>query len=183
MRKSIWFTLSMIMTLVISCIPSLAAEKTELRSYPLNDSVNDYGTLKMKAPVSWDQKIERGQKNPYPTIVFKTGTAGSFLVMVTPIWNAPKDRSARQIVSSNAKSIERQSVEKTLSIKKLKGTSGTGYYYFATDPAPKPGEWKYMTQGIIDVGKLRVSFTIMTNEGQDYVHKEALRMLGSAKHE
>ena len=48
--------------------------------------------------------------------------------------------------------------------------------------APKPGEYKYMTQGMLVVRELAVSFTILTNDGQQQVVQDALTMLKSATH-
>jgi hypothetical protein len=66
-------------------------------------------------------------------------------------------------------------------VRELKsGASVIGYYYTVTDKAPKPGEFKLMTQGMFGLVDLRVSFTILTNEGQEGTVKEALAMLSSA---
>ena len=73
-----------------------------------------------------------------------------------------------------------QAVEKKIEVKELKGLANTGYYFAATDRAPKPGEFKTMNQGAIGVGDLRVAFTILTNDGQDAIVKEALSMLAAA---
>jgi hypothetical protein len=51
-----------------------------------------------------------------------------------------------------------------------------------TDHAPKPGEYKHMTQGILPVGILMLPFTVYTNDGQQDIVTEALTMLKSAIH-
>jgi hypothetical protein len=40
----------------------------------------------------------------------------------------------------------------------LKGVTGLGFYFFATDRAPGPGEYKYLTQGIVRVGEISLAF-------------------------
>ena len=69
-----------------------------------------------------------------------------------------------------------------LSVNELTGTSGVGYYFSATDRAPAPGEYRYMTQGMISVGALAVTFTILTNDGQSGVVDDALAMVSRAAH-
>ena len=64
----------------------------------------------------------------------------------------------------------------------LQGTAGKGFYFCATDRAPKPGEYKYLTQGTIRVGELLVTFTILTNDGQAGVVSGAMMMLKTARH-
>jgi hypothetical protein len=62
----------------------------------------------------------------------------------------------------------------------FQGRSGPGFYFSATDRAPKPGEYKFLTQGIVRVGELSVTFTILTNDGQEAVVKQALEALKGA---
>jgi hypothetical protein len=58
-----------------------------------------------------------------------------------------------------------------------------GFYFAATDRAPKPDEYKFLTQGVVRVGELSVTFTILTNDGQDAVVKQALDALKGATQE
>ena len=74
------------------------------------------------------------------------------------------------------------SVEQEIPIRELTGASGPGFYFSATDKAPKPGEYKYLTQGIVKVSDLTVTFAILTNDGQEQVAKDALDMVRSAAH-
>ena len=46
--------------------------------------------------------------------------------------------------------------------------------------APKVGEFKYLTQGIVCLGQINVAFTILTNDGQESVIKAALDALREA---
>ena len=49
-----------------------------------------------------------------------------------------------------------------------------------TNSAPKPGEFKYLTQGIAHVGDINLAFTILTNDGQETVVTDALDMIRRA---
>ena len=71
-------------------------------------------------------------------------------------------------------------VSPQIKLKEFAGTAGPGFQFFATDAAPGPGEFKYMTRGKLKVGDVSVTFTILTNEGQDAVVRSALAMLKSA---
>jgi hypothetical protein len=51
-----------------------------------------------------------------------------------------------------------------------------------TDREPPPGEFRYMTQGALQVGMLIVWFTILTNDGQAAEVDRALSMLQSLEH-
>ena len=84
---------------------------------------------------------------------------------------------AVRLHAAAAKSAEAQSVEGSLAIQNLVGSGGRGYYFRATDRAPKPGEWKYLTQGMIRAGTIALAFTILTNDGQASIEKAALEVI------
>ena len=93
-----------------------------------------------------------------------------------------KDEVIKEFVQKSAEKVKSQSVEKTLQLVEFRGTSGQGYYFFSTDKAPKPDEYKYMTQGTLAVGDLIVTFTILTNGNHEQVAKESLTMLREARY-
>jgi hypothetical protein len=51
------------------------------------------------------------------------------------------------------------------------------------DRAPKPDEYKFLTQGVVRVGELSVTFTILTNDGQDAIVRQTLDALKGATQE
>jgi hypothetical protein len=108
--------------------------------------------------------------------------------MITPGWPIapgmplPGLDFIRDRVAAAAREAEQQSVEKSIAVKALDGSSNHGYYFHATDRAPKPGEFKYMDQGVVQVGGVNLAFTILTNDGQERTIGAALEMLRSAQH-
>ncbi len=106
---------------------------------------------------------------------------------MTPLFSFREDvvmpafGKVRDIVERSAKDVASQAVEETIEIKELQGDSVAGYYFTATDKAPKPGEFKYMTQGMFRVGDVGPTFTILTNDGGESVILDALAMLKGAK--
>src|SRR5437868_6173819 len=72
------------------------------------------------------------------------------------------DSAVKQMVEQAAQDAKAQSVEKTLTIKELRGGENVGYYFSATDRAPKADEYKYLTQGMFGLGEVLISFTILT---------------------
>jgi hypothetical protein len=116
----------------------------------------------------------------------QSGTA--FAVLLTPVSGtganagAPDDAKIRAFVASAAKSAGEQSVEGVLTLKDFVAASGHGYYFRATDKAPAAGEWKYLTQGMVKTGGIGLTFTILTNDGQEQIEKAALEMIRSAVH-
>jgi len=184
MNKISSFSRCVILLLLGFTVMAVAAEKTNDRRYPLPD----HGLFQMKVPMSWKDELRQPPDRLPPTIVLRPASGDQFQVLITPIWLARKDvplpsgEAIRQQVQRGVESAKSQAVEETLKVMELQGSSGSGYYFSATDKAPKPGEYKFMTQGILLVGELIVTFTILTNDSQRNVVNDALTMLKSAIH-
>jgi hypothetical protein len=143
----------------------------------------------LAVPDGWKEEIKRVRANGPQSLFFTPQNGPSFAVAVTPIVamkdgsNIPDAQAIRGLVSASAQSLAPRAVEKQLAIKELVGPACKGYYFFATDRAPAPGEWKYLTQGIARVGGVDVEFDILTNDGQETVAKAALEMIRHARHQ
>ncbi len=87
----------------------------------------------------------------------------------------------RANVEQSAQNMLPQAVEKTFKIEELKGKEIMGYYFTLTDKAPKPGEWKYMTQGMAKLQSLLIFFTILDNRPDAPERTVALDMLRQAR--
>jgi hypothetical protein len=159
---------------------SLGAEK----KYALPER----GFFRMDVPEGWsDQVREPGSSLP-PTVAFRPAQGQPFQVLVTPIWPTRPDAPAftkdwiRRQVEGAADEVKSQSVEQSIALVEFAGASGPGYYFTATDRAPKAGEYKYLLQGMLKVSELVLTFMILTNGGQEQVTLQALSMIKSAAH-
>jgi hypothetical protein len=149
------------------------------KRYPLAQS----GFLQLKVPAGWREEID-AQTQP-PVISFRPGAGQPFLVSVIPAQAAegnptPSRQELRADVEQMAGAIRPFAVESEIKPMEFAGAAGPGFQFFATDAAPRPGEFKYMTRGKLKVGDVSVTFTILTNEGQEAVVRSALAMLKSA---
>jgi hypothetical protein len=146
------------------------------------------GFFQMDVPAGWRDQVRQPPQSLPPTIAFRGGQAQRFEIFVTPIWPARPDvapstkDSIRRQVERAAEGVKSQALETNIRVLEFAGAAGPGYYFSATDRAPKPGEYKFMTQGIVKVSELVVTFTILTNDGQEEVAREALAMIKSAIH-
>jgi hypothetical protein len=70
--------------------------------------------------------------------------------------------------------------ESQLPLQEIQGRSGPGFYFSATERAPKAGAHKFVTTGILRVGDRLVPFTILTHEGQASIVSQALDLLKTA---
>ncbi len=147
----------------------VAAEETSTRNYQLPD----HGLIQLQVPQSWREELRQPPGRLPPTIVFSPKAGTSFQILLTPMFSVrqgmamPSPSEVKTNVERAAEHAKSQAVEKTIAVKELKGPSAIGYYFSATDRSPKPGEYKYKTQGMLRVGDLAPTITILTNDGAD----------------
>jgi hypothetical protein len=175
---------AVLLALFCVAVTQVRAADTDDRRYALAD----HGSLQLTVPTVWKEEIEQDRDRLLPTIAFAQKAGAPFGVVLTPIWPtekgapSPDRRALRRLVEGAAEEVKSLTVEETIEVIELEGASGVGYYFSVTDRAPKPGNYKHMTQGILPVGSLMVPFTIYTNDGQQDIVADALTMLKSAIH-
>jgi hypothetical protein len=146
----------------------------------------DHGSLQLKVPTEWHEDIKQEPDRLLPTIVITPTARAPFGVIVTPIWPTEKDapnpdrKALQELMQQGADAIKPQSVEQSIEIKPLEVVSGVGYYFSVTDRAPKAGGYKHLTQGMVPVGELIITFGIYTNDGQEEIVTDVLTMLKTA---
>lgn len=177
MRK---WVLAVVLTL-LGCVAN-AFENTP-RTLPLGK----HGALEISAPSAWLDSVAP-PKNELPQSLKLVPKSGApFEVYVAPFppeaadgKYSPMDE-LRKATREAANSIAYKAVEKPIELKEIHGANN-GYYFSVTDKAPKAGEFKFMTQGVLSVGQLRVIFVILSNDGQQNIVKEALAVVTAAAH-
>lgn len=148
-----------------------------IRSYPVAGG----GTFKIELPTDWREEIQQTDQS-HVNIIYRPSGNPSFEIMVSPIKaDKPEALGERKIyegVLSSSQKIAPNSVERSLSVVSLKGTSVNGFYFVATDKRPVgPGEFKKLAQGILTVGDLIVPFTILYNPDTPSFPDAALSIL------
>jgi hypothetical protein len=76
-----------------------------------------------------------------------------------------------------------QAVERELPVVEFSGPSGFGAYFSATDRAPEPDGYKYLTQGMLAMGEVRVTFTVLVNGEPAPVVQQALETVKTMRRE
>lgn len=152
----------------------------------------DNSKLELSIPAGWKDEVKttqapKAKQGSAPITVALTPREGApFEVHVRPVARQRQGASAdtaiqmRHNVQQGADKVKPTAMEHYLPVDQLTGAPGPGYYFSATDREPKPGEFKYLTQGMLLVGDVVVAFSILTNDGQEKVREQALAMLKSA---
>ncbi len=182
MARSVMFRLYLAATLLAA--GSAHADEAGLRRYELPNR----DTLEMKLPAGWFDHVEQPAGDGPPTIEIALVEGGPNQVFITPQWADPTAPDIRELpalresIRDAGERIKPQVVESYLEVRQLNGANGIGYYFSATDRVQGPGEFKFMSQGALQVGSLTLWFVILANDGQDTVAVEALSALQTAVH-
>jgi hypothetical protein len=154
----------------------------EARSF----AVPGHGSLALPVPAAWKQEVNQPPTDPSPTITFSPASGDDFKVLVTPLWsptndpNFNKPQAVRRLIDNETRKMLPSAVEKELAVKEFKGAAGTGYYYLATDKAPKPGEYPYMVRALAGAGDLLLSVTVLCRAKDSPAIADTLRALQQA---
>ena len=145
-------------------------------------SLPGHGSLAMPVPDGWAATVRRVSDDLPPTVVVTAKPPNTFQMLVTPIWpmgsgKPPRLGEIQSLVEGAAARVEPESVERSLPLRPLKGVEAAGYYFSATDPAPGPNGYKYMTQGALMLKELRITFTVLINGDAAEPTRQALEML------
>ena len=133
----------------------------EVREFPLGNS----GVIAIPVDDSW--KATPPPADSAAAISIESRKPGQLQILLTPLPVRRDDAEVRQLVQETSEKIAPQSVEKTLTLRPLQGARVKGYYFRATDPAPNPGEYRFMYQGAASVDGMLVTFTVLFNDGAE----------------
>jgi len=154
------------------------ASEYQTKSYTLHE----HGSITVVFPNKWKDSVQQAPDDFPSTINFKARSGLPFDVLITPLWafnnSAPmSDEKVYNTVTNSLSNLKGAAVEKNIVINEIIGSHGKGYYFSITDKDPKPNEYKYLSQGIIKVNELTVTFTILTNDGQSEIVNKAIRVI------
>ncbi|ULA62895.1 MAG: conserved exported protein of unknown function [Nitrospira sp.] len=174
---------SMVLSVALTAA-TVCADTTAPREYALGQ----HGSLHLTVPVSWKDNVTQPLNGLSPTIAFVPERGTAFRALLTPIWSdrsgavLPVASDIRKKVEQAAAQAKTQALEPDVVVQEMTGATGLGYYYAVTDRAAKPGEFKRMKQGMLRVGDLLVSFTILFQDASDPAVQQATAMLEGASH-
>ena len=133
--------------------------------------------------IEWDSSWQVGQTGtdaPPNSAEFHAKDPSQLQVMLSahmPPDGAGVDEAMRSMVDGQAKDLLPQAVEKELPVEAFKNGDTHGYQVCATDRAPKPGEYKYICQGMAATGNWVVGYTVLYNDPGKAQAKKAVKVL------
>lgn len=170
--------LQLILAIAIVLPEGLAAAQS-----PKRYDIGELGRLSLNFPDTWLDTMTRSPDSNGTTIKFTPKSGSPFEVIVSAGMVIPASETrdpsevARAIAGDAASGAVLQAVEPELAIVELKGDEATAHYFSATDKAPKPDEFKYLTQGAVVTGRVLMIFTILTNDDSHAADANAIDMI------
>lgn len=152
-------------------------------SSPRIFAIPGYGQLLLQVPEAWKDELYQPANNRPPTVIITPMNTAPFKVMinvatVTPeVMQALDAETLRQMAESAAINATAHTLEKSLAVKELTGPALQGFYFSASEKAPRENDFLFMTQGIARLENMMLVFSIYTNAGQEAVVQAALEML------
>jgi hypothetical protein len=132
--------------------------------------------------MNWDSRwtVQDAPPDAPDTLLFQTADPLQMSVTLS-VGQVPADIDANEfralVMDKTSKEFLQQSVEKELKVEPFGTGEVRGSRVCATDRAPKPGEYKYVCQGILTHHDSAVIFTVLYNDSGKADAKKALAAL------
>lgn len=172
---------------IVAAPAAQAGEEFTERVFPLPG----HGAFTIWVPESWRDETAQPKGELPPTISFLPAHGRGFRILITPIWSTDNAQpghdspsSIRARVEDAADAVRNSAVEDSIEVMALDDV--TGFYFSVTDASlvgltPPPGAYLHLTQGILNVGDLMCTFTVLSND-PDSPAVHFLSALGTATH-
>jgi hypothetical protein len=155
---------------------------------PVNYSLGQFGQLGLDLPEGWTANSQGKDAEGGGAVKITPGGGFPLVLLMTPLAAANAedlDAAAQQAVEAAKPGLAKNAVETELPVKDLESEGSHAWYVSATDKTVEAGtgtSFKHVDQGAAAVGRLLVSFTILTNANDGAEHAQALEIVKSARH-
>jgi hypothetical protein len=151
-------------------------------------TVSKRNRLKLALPIDWHAGMRQDATGSMSTIRIWPNGGDRFEMLLSRIPRKNPQEPVTpefliQLVQDSGQKVLSQSAEQKLEVKELGPGVWKGYYFRLADKAPRPNEYKYMTQGAMSDGSVLFTFTFLTNSEKSLDQRQFLDLLSSAKFE
>ena len=146
--------------------------------------------LVLDAPDEWRARARVGEAQ-VQALELSPAEGGSFLLLVSAFPPRAERRDVlepaalRERAAAGARNVLASAVETELPLRDLEGPAVQGTYFSATDRAPKPGEYRHLTQALLASGGNVVTVTLLSNDdaegGPGALRERALGVIASLR--
>lgn len=167
---------------VIALFPLVLGPAEASRSYELAER----GVLQLSVPTIWVETFDRDTGHSTADISFSV-PSGNWEFLISLIAHPRRaltprsDEEMKQFLRESGPTFE--TAESQIELRSLNTASVSGHYFSVTDVNATPEEdddFRFMTQGIVTVGGIDLTFTILTDEPDAQIVSEALNAVSTA---
>jgi hypothetical protein len=155
---------------------------------PFEVTVGQHHRLVLRVPEPWRPSASRPAEG-LVEIRITPSAPQDFTLLLTAL--EPETDSAgrldedgiKRLVTRLGTAMLEGAVETELRLLRVEGGAGVGYFYLLTDKqeALPQGEYRHICQGIMAVGPLRLSVTLLTHEPSEELLRAFFRLLEGAR--
>lgn len=154
-------------------------------------AIPGHGELFLDVPRIWDYNFTVTDENNPPLITFYNldkNDAEIFQLNMSVLWEDGFKRTIsspqyiRSLVQQTGADILAHSDQTELTLIEITGAKGVGYLFDLSDSKANEGEYHYLTQGAIGVGKVLLVFSLFSNDKDAILREAMLNSLKSAQY-
>lgn len=144
-------------------------------------------TLRIAVPQGWNARLARPVPGGAEVRIAPESGPRAEVTMEAPVPHLGRPvRTTGEIKAAVREMGEARlpgSAEKKLALERVEGSDGSGFFYSLTDSRPQQpgGEPRYLTQGIMAVGPLRLAVTVLAEDPGSAARAMALDLLRTAE--
>jgi hypothetical protein len=148
-------------------------------------SIENHGELKLTIPAGWNVQEEPAAPGiPRTLRLDDPSTKFEMLISILPPPQGMPDFNSktklRAIAEAQGKHLLTTSKETKVTLEEIRNAPGGGFVYTFSDKAPAPGSYEYITGGVVGVGELVLSTTMLMHEKNPPQRATGLDVLASA---
>lgn len=180
-----------LLTLIASNLYAATNNNIDYATVLKSFTIPGRGELTMNVPRVWDYNFTITDADNPPLITFYNLDKNEeeiFQLNMSVLWddgfrrNITSPEYIRSLVKETGKKTLIHSDQSELTLNEITGTNGNGYLFDLTDSNAGQGEYQFLTQGALAVGKLLLIFSLFSNDDKSILREAMLRTIMSAQH-
>lgn len=150
-------------------------------------TIEDHGELKLAIPAGWNEREEPPQPG-IPRTIRLISADGRFEMLISILAPPPgmpdfnSRTKLRAIAEMQGKHLLGTSKETSVVLEEIKTAPGGAFLYTLSDKAPAPGQYAFISGGVVGVGNLILSTTMLMHERNPPERAKAIEVLAGATH-
>ena len=166
--------------------------QNEYRTDSESFAIPGHGELIINVPKIWNYryKTTNDDKPPIITLYNLDKNKGEiYQLNLSILWedgfqrNISSPEYIRSLVEQTGKEVLVHSDQTKLKLEKISGRYGVGYFFNLSDSNASSGEYQFLTQGALGVGRLLLIFSLFSNDNDSILQEALMKIIMSAKHQ